>query len=741
MRTRNIGYPFIILALAGFIYGCAGKIIPEVSPAPPATAPTIVTTPANQSVVAGQPATFSVVANGTAPLSYQWQQMVNGTVSNINGAMSSSYTISSTTMQQNGNQFAVTVSNAAGNIMSTWAILSVTAVATAPMIQTEPQNVTVTAGQPATFSVTATGTAPLSYQWEQNVNGTITDISGATSSSYIIASTTMQESGNQFAVTVSNTAGNATSGFALLTVNASGTSGTDVVTYHNDLSRSGLNSTESALTTTNVDFHTFGLLGSLAADGLVDAEPLYLSALTVGGVSQNVVFVATENDSVYAYNADTEASLWHDTPQILLEAGESPSDDRGCGQVTPTIGITSTPVIDRSAGPNGLIFVVTMSKDGSGNYHQRIHALDVTTGAEMLGGPTEIVATYPGTGAGSSNGTQTFNPAQYKDRAALLLLNGVVYTTWASHCDNPDYSAWIIGYNESTLKQSVVFNLTANGANTANGQYGSGSIWHSGGGPAADSQGNIYVAVANGAFETTLNASGFPSQGDYGNAFVKLSTANNSLAVVDYFNMSNTVSESDGDTDLGSGGPMLLPDLTDTNGNTHQLAVAAGKDGNMYIVDRTNMGKFSSTSNNIYQELSGALPGGVWGVPAYFNDTVFYCPQGGALSAFSISNAQLSSSPAKTGASFTYPGLLPSVSANGTSNGIIWGVENTSTAVLRAFDAGNFPNELYNSNQAPSGADQFGGGNKYVTPMIANGKVFVGTPNSVAVFGLLTSSR
>jgi hypothetical protein len=467
------------------------------------------------------------------------------------------------------------------------------------------------------------------------------------------------------------------------------------------------------------------LLRSLAVDGRVDAEPLYLSQLSITGVAHNLVFVMTEHDSAYAFDADTGAQLWKVS---LLKSGETPSDDRGCSQVSPEIGVTSTPVIDRRAGAHGILYTVAMSKSGS-TYFQRLHALDITTGAELLSGPVTVQATYPGTGANSTGGQVVFDPAQYKERAALLLLNGVVYTSWASHCDFNPYTAWIMGYNQTTLAQTSVLNLTPNG--------NEGSIWQSGGGLAADAQGNIYALIANGTFDTTLDANGFPNKQDYGNAFAKVSTTGGALKLADYFNMSNTVSESGSDADLGSGGPMVLPDGNYGTTGTLNLAVGAGKDGNLYVVNRNNMGKFHSNSNNVYQELQGALPNGVWGVPAYFNNTVYYCDVNATLKSLSISNGMLSTTPVQTGASFTYPGILPSVSANGTANGIVWGIENTSTAVLHAFKADDLTQELYNSNQAASGRDHFGSGNKFITPMIADGKVFAATTNSVAVFGLL----
>ncbi|MGH9681017.1 MAG: hypothetical protein ACRD4Y_13800, partial [Candidatus Acidiferrales bacterium] len=249
--------------------------------------------------------------------------------------------------------------------------------------------------------------------------------------------------------------------------------------------------------------------------------------------------------------------------------------------------------------------------------------------------------------------------------------------------------------------------------------------------------GNIYALIANGSFETALDANGFPNKQDYGNAFVKISTSGGTLHVADYFNMSNTTSESNADADLGSGGAMVLPDLNYGTAGTLHLAVGAGKDGNIYVVDRNNLGKFNASSNNVYQELPGALPNGVWGVPAYFNGTVYYCDVNSTLKSFPITNGKLSAASAHTAATFTYPGVLPSISANGGSNGIVWAIENTGTAVLHAYLASDLTRELYNSNQASGGRDHFGSGNKFITPMIADGKVFAATTNSVAVFGLL----
>jgi hypothetical protein len=502
---------------------------------------------------------------------------------------------------------------------------------------------------------------------------------------------------------------------------------TDVVTYKNDSARTGQNLTESVLTPGNVSSATFGLQRILAVDAKVDATPLYLSALTVQGASHNVVFAATEGDSVYAFDADSGALLWHVS---LLGAGETVVDKlpAGCQQVAPTIGITATPVIDRGAGPHGVIYVAAMSvASGSGGYHQRLHALDVTSGAELFGGPVDISATYPTLG-----GVTSFDPLQYEERAALLLLNGTLYTSWTSHCDAFPYSGWIIAFNATTLARSAVLNVAPN-----SGGMGP-AIWMSGGGPAADAAGNVYLLTANGVFEPTLDSNGFPDQADFGNSFLKLSTAGGALAVSDYFTMYNEVDESNRDEDLGSGGIMLLPDLTDSGGTVRHLAVGAGKDGNLYVTDRDSMGRFNSSGNQIWQELPNALSSGIWSTPAYFNGAVYYGPSGAGLRAFTVTAARLSTSASSsTAVSFTYPGTSPAVSANGTSNGIVWAHENTNPAVLRAYDAGDLAHELYNSSQAANGRDQFGAGNKFITPVIADGRVFIGTQSGVAVFGLL----
>ena len=513
-----------------------------------------------------------------------------------------------------------------------------------------------------------------------------------------------------------------------LSVNASaaGPSG-DVATYHDDVGRTGLNPNETILTPANVTSSKFGLLSILPVDGKVDGEPLYLSNLAVGAQQRNVVYAVTEHDSVYAFDGDTGAQIWKVT---ILGANETTSPDRGCSQIIPEIGITSTPVIDRKAGPHGTIFVVGMSQDQSGGFHQRLHALDVTTGEELPGSPAEIRATYPGTGANSTGGNVVFDPGQYAERAGLLLLNGSIYLGWTSHCDRDPYSGWLMGYDESTLAQTSVLNLTPNGSE--------GSIWMSGAGLAADAGGYIYFLDANGTFEPTLDAGGFPTKADFGNGFLKVSTAAGTLAVADYFEPFDTVAESASDQDLGSGGALVLPDLQDASGTVHHLAVGAGKDKRIYVVNRDSMGKFNPLNDSaISQEITGAIISPVFSMPAYFNSTIYYGAWSDAIKAFLITDAQVATiASVQSTTHFPYPGTTPSVSANGATNGIVWAVENSSPAVLHAYDATSLQ-ELYNSNQAANARDHFGNGNKFITPMVVNGKVYIGTPSGVAIFGLL----
>jgi hypothetical protein len=499
---------------------------------------------------------------------------------------------------------------------------------------------------------------------------------------------------------------------------------TDVLTYHYNAMRSGENLTETVLTPANVTSAKFGKLRTLSADGLVDAAPLVVTKVTIAGVlHSNVVYIASEHDSVYAYDADIGGTPLAQVS--LLGAGEETSDAHGCDQVMPEIGITATPVIDRSAGPNGTIFVVAMSKKtATGAYIQRLHALDLATLQERPPSPVVIQATYPGT-AGA------FAPGQYKERGALLLQAGQIYTSWASHCDAGSYNSWIMAYNETTLAQTAAVNLTPNGSQ--------GGIWDVAG-LAVDSAGALYTLVGNGKFDSTLTGAGFPNQQDYGNAAVKLTQSGATISVSDYFATSNTVTQSQADTDLGSGSPLLIADQVDSTNATRHLMLAVGKDANLYLLDRDNMGKFNVNGNTIYQQITGALGGGSFSAPVYFNGSIYLAGVGSPLKQFKFAAARLpTTATSQSAASFSFPGTSASISANGTSNAIVWAAESNASAaaVLHAYDPANLAVEYYNSTQAAGGRDSYGNGNKFITPVVADGMVFVGTSDGVAVFGLL----
>jgi hypothetical protein len=540
---------------------------------------------------------------------------------------------------------------------------------------------------------------------------------------------------------------------------------TDVLTYHNDNGRTGQTLHEEILTPGNVNSTQFGKLWELPTDGQVMAEPLYAAGVSIPGQGErNVVFVATANDSLYAFDADSTNVFWRAS---MFGPGEVPYRNLGCLHTGFTnVGITATPVIDRKLGLNGTIFVEAVScsimtngsSNYSTNYFQRLHAIDLGTGLDRVK-PVEITASYPGHGENSSDGYVVFDPHRYLERACLLLLNGVVYTAWAGHCDQEPYTSWVMGFDEYSLAQTSVLNLTPNGAR--------GSIWNSGAGPAADTNGNIYVTLGNGTFDNSLDTNGFPSQGDFGNSFVKLTTSSNVLTVADYFAMSNIQYEAASDLDLASGSALVLPIMTDARGKQRQLVVTAAKDQNIYLADTSDMGKYNPTNNNgLYEEITNAFTGmtngappnaagytgGIWSAAAYFNGTLYFGPVHGPMTAFPIQAARLSTNSSQSTNIFGYPGATPSISAAGASNGIVWAAETpndepdeptlplTNAAVLHAYAATNLAFEIYNSNQATNNRDQFGDANKFITPMIASARVYVGTTTGVGVFGLLDPS-
>ena len=593
----------------------------------------------------------------------------------------------------------------------------------APYITAQPTNQTVTAGQPATFTAAATGSPAPTVQWQVSTDGGVTfnNLGGATSTT-LSFTTAVSQNGNKYRAVFTNTAGSVNSTAASLTVNASSSGGsTDVVTHHYDVSRSGVNSTETLLNTTNVNSTTFGKVGEFAVDGQIDGQALFLSQLSIPGQgNKDVVYVATENDTVYAVDAQSIGGssatvLWKTR---VLPSGESPGTSLPCGNISPN-GVTATPVIDRT---RNAIYVEAMSQNFAGNIIHRLHALDLTNGNELFGGPTTITATYPGTGGHSSGGVVTFDPSVQHDRAALLESGGTIYTAWSGLWgDCGPYSAWVIAFDAGTLKQNGAIDLVPNNSG--------GGMWMGGGGPAADSSGNVYVISGNGFGDT-------PGMNSYGNSFVKLSTSAG-LKVGDYFTPFNTLNEDGRDADFGSAGPLLLPDLVDASNTTRHLAVGAGKDGNLYVVNRDNMGQFNSSKNNIYQQFQ-LSSGENHSSPVFFNNTVYICPESNTLKAFPVSKALLATSPSSQSAHvFGSNGAVASVSANGAVEGIVWALD-WGAGILFAYDASDLTKELYDSNQAAANRDHFSPvGGHFMAPMVANGRVYIGTKTTVAVFGLL----
>jgi Putative Ig domain len=503
-----------------------------------------------------------------------------------------------------------------------------------------------------------------------------------------------------------------------------------VLTYHNDNLRTGQNLKETILTTANVNSTKFGKLFSLPVDGPIFAQPLYMPGVVVGTQTHNLVFVATEHNSVYAWDADTGSSnpVWTVsfnnpaggvTAIPCAEVAGNLGND--CSTITPEFGITSTPAIDSSTGT---LYVVASTKEVSGgttSYVYRLHALNISTGQEKFGGPVVLQAT-----ASSTAGTVTFVPIKHLQRPGLLLVNGVVYIGFGSHGDVSPWYGWLLGYSASTLKQVLAFNASPNA--------GDSGIWQSGAGPASDASGNIYFNTGNGGFD--VNTGGI----DYGDSIVKL---NSSGTVLDYFTPYNQATLDATDADLGASGLVLLPDQTGTYAH---VLVSASKQGVIYSVNRDGMSKYHSGGNQNIQSLAGLSSYGLFGSPAYWNGNVYFAAWNDYLRAFQVSNGTLALT-SHSSVTLAFPGATPSVSSNGTSNGIVWIIQenvpndtvinNPPTAVLRSYDATNLANELYDSTQAAGNRDAAGGAVKFAVPTVANGKVYVGNSNQLTVYGLL----
>jgi hypothetical protein len=535
----------------------------------------------------------------------------------------------------------------------------------------------------------------------------------------------------------------------------------DVLGYRDDLTGVGVNSNETILTPGNIGYAGFAKRFTTAVDGQVYAEPLYVAGVSITTGSEpglhNVVFVATEHDSLYAIDGDSGDVLWQ-TSFINPGAGITtvPQTETGSGDISNEIGITATPAIDLASDT---IFVEAKTKQVVGGLNHYVHTLyGVNIGSGAVSRSTVIAdttysgSTYTynsgpyvlGTGDGSitvgSEHRVYFNALRQMDRPGITLYNGNIYMAFASHGDNGPYHGWVLSYDITTLALNGVLNTTPNG--------GLGGIWQAGGTLTVDAQGYLYCETGNGSFNqntSNFNAQGFPTDGDYGDSFIKIgrdpgtSQSNMNvngwgLKVVDYFTPFNQASLSSADTDLGSGGPTVLPDSVGSVAHPH-LLVGGGKEGKIYLIDRDNMGKFNATTDQVVQEIGSAV-GGILSTPAYFNGTLYYTGSySGPIKAFAISNAHITTTPTSQ-TTDTYGNLdgSPMISADGTNNGILWNLER-GTGQMRAYDASNLATQLYTTAQAPGNRDQLGTVQKFSVPTVASGRVYVGVSGSLVAYG------
>ena len=707
----------------------------ELTATPPVISPT-------NNVFGGTTVTLTEQAFGVPPIFYQWQ--TNGV--NIIGATNSVLILAHTTTAASGS-YSVLVSNSSGTNQSSSVFLTVYP-PSAPFFTQQPTPLAATnyAGSLITFTASVDGAQPISLQWQHDGS----NILNATSSSLTLGGLQVAETGS-YTLIASNYLGVTNSQPVALTVlPLPAGARPSVLTYHYDNTRQGANTNEVLLTPANVNVASFGKLFSYPVDGYVYAQPLIMTNLNMPGKGvRNVLFVATMHDSVYAFDADSNGDangglLWQtnvgvSSPSPITEYGRR-YHSVGNLDVVPEEGMTGTPVIDPTTGT---LYVDAFTREVvpgvSTNYFHRIHALNVLDGTERSYSPVVVAGSVPGTGVSGDNYTETqngstvtFSAVQHCQRPALTLAGGNLYVAYGSHDDTDPYHGWVFSYRATNLALVSVYCTTPNATTGAfGGNAGEGALWMGGQGLCVDASTNIYFETGNGSFSQNTNG------GDYSDSFVKLSTTNG-LAVADYFTPYNQASLQSSDADLGSGGPLLLPDSVGSMAHPH-LIVGCGKQGKIYLVDRDNMGHFNSVNDNqIVQSLSGAV-GGTWSSPAYWNNLIFYHGNGDVLKAFLITNGVIAPTPVRSATSFGFPGATPTVSANGTNNGIVWDIDPTpylssGPAVLHAYNATNIAQELYNSSMNLA-RDNPGGAVKMVPPVIAGGKVYVGAEYAVSVFG------
>jgi Bacterial Ig-like domain (group 2) len=625
---------------------------------------------------------------------------------------------------------SVTISASMSSVTGTASL----AVNPAVSVSVSPSSASIAVGQTQQFTASVTNTTNSAVTW--SVDG----VAGGGATAGTVSSSGLYQApptSGTHQVSATSQADPAKSAQAGVTVAYQG-----MLTYHNDNGRTGQNLSEVTLTPVNVNSTQFGKLISYPVDGAIYAQPIYVASVTVPSQGvHNVVYVVTQHDSVYAFDADgtTPDALWH-VSFINPSAGVtsvSQADVHEGAFPAGEIGITSTPVID----PVGGTLYVVAYTDENGNFVYRLHALDLATGAEKFGGPATIQSSVPGTGDDSNGqGQVLFIAADNLQRPGLLLLNGVVYIAFAGHSDTRPWHGWLLAYNATTLKPAASFNTTPNG-------YGA-SVWESGCAPAADADGNIYVSTGNGTFDADFGGA------DYGDSILKLESGvlmqSGALTLLDWFSPFNSQHLSEVDSDLGSGGTMLLPDQPGPH--SHLLAIAGKEDvgsgkGRIYLVDRDNLGHFNSGSNDqIVQEVLGAINDNDLSTPGYWQGNLYYASDYDNLKMFTLQNGLLSTSPvAASPETLGYRGASPSISSNGSTGGIVWVIDTSAAhgavtggpAVLRAYDATNVFQELYNSSQGGA-RDTLGPAVKFTIPTVINGKVYVGTASELDVLGPLS---
>jgi hypothetical protein len=697
LQSRNCLFASSFLTIVALIGGCGGG-----SSNTPSDPPAIVVTvkPATASVQVAGTQTFTAAVTNTSDTAVTWQ--VNGVAGGdaIHGSINSTGTYTAPAALPCPATVTVTAVAATDGTKSASAMVTISGSTPGGTnsVSISPLRAALTTGQSQAFTATVTGNAVTCVTWE------VDSIPGGNSSVGTVSATGVfspPSAAGTHTVAARSTADSTASASASVFI----TDLAGVFTYHNDLSRDGVNSQEYALNTSTVKAATFGKRFACAIDASAYAQPLWVANVTIGGGTHNVLVAATQHDTVYAVDADASPcqTYWS---KSLLASGETwvSSVDVNSDDLAPDIGIVGTPVIDPATKT---IYLVSKSKTtgATPTFHQRLHALSLIDGSEKFNGPQEIA---------SRSGGITFDALRQNQRAGLALVNGVVYIAYASHGDVPTYYGWIVGYSASSLTQVALFNDDPGS--------GFGGIWMSGGAPAADSSNNLYVITGNGEFDGITQ---------FGDSFLKLSTPN--LTVSSFFAPGDQGTLNSGDLDFGSGGATVLVDQP--SGPVQHLAVGGGKEGTLVLLNRDSLG--GNTNDDAGAVQSFAVGNRIFSTPAFWQNSLYLGPITDHIKSytFNTSTGKFTTSPAsQSPGTFGFPGSTPSISAQGSSNGIVWTIENAGPAVLHAYDASNLGTELWNS--ATSNGDQAGQAVKFTVPTVANGKVYVGTAGEISVYGL-----